>query len=265
MVAYRQSHQMARLQLSINTPCRVCVTLLIPIDIWHPLPTQSRVCSYFCEAHTVTSIKKIFQSSIKKIFQSYHFIILRGVHKLSYDLCATSKFLAPKRWNGTLFIPRPTHFRHHGTKFSLVGCPGARYLRTPTPDNTHRAELLGADTLRRTVVTLPKKNLTICLKTPTCTNYIPPPPKKKFNSLVGFGVFKKATTKAVSWDAPTFWRNLPPTSSGYSGWGTLYMYQNTRHHIPEPSCHIRFIMGCPLQDRYNHYTAACHVNLMLAH
>ena len=161
---------MARLQLIINTPCRVCVTLLIPIDIWHPLPTQSRVCSYFCEApHCYLD---------EKIFQSYHFIILRGVHKLSNDLGATSKFLAPQRRNGTLFIPRPTHFQHHGTKLCLVGCPGARYLLTSTPDNTHRAELLGADTLRRTVLILPKKNLTICLKTPTCTSYIPPPPKK---------------------------------------------------------------------------------------
>jgi len=64
MVAYRQSHQMARLQLSIKTPCRVRVTRLIPIDIWHPLPTQSRVSSYFYEAHTTTSTKKSSSSII---------------------------------------------------------------------------------------------------------------------------------------------------------------------------------------------------------
>jgi len=43
-----------------------------------------------------------------------------------------------------------------------------------------------------------------------------PPPPKKFNRFVGFEVFKKATTKAFFWDVLTFWRNLPPTSSGYS-------------------------------------------------
>ena len=171
MVAYRQSHKMARLQLSINTPCRVCVMLLIPIDIWHPLPTQSRVCSYFYEAHSYLD---------QKIFQSYHFIILRGVHRLSNDLAATSKFLAPKRWNGTIFIPRPTHFRHHGTKFGIVERPCARYLRTPTPNNTHRAELLGADTLRRSVLTITQGEPNDLSQDIHLYKLHPPPPKKKW-------------------------------------------------------------------------------------
>jgi hypothetical protein len=100
MVVYRQSHQMARLQLSMNTPCLVCVMLLIPIDIWHPLPTQSRVCPYFFKAHIVTSTKKS-SSHITSYSQS-------GVHKLSNDLSATSKFFTPKWWHGATFITLPT-------------------------------------------------------------------------------------------------------------------------------------------------------------
>jgi hypothetical protein len=113
----------------------------------------------------------------KKIFQSCNFIILRGVHKLSYDLGATSKLLTPKQWNATLFIPRPTHFRHHGTKFGLVGCPRARFCAPLHQVILTGQNCWGADTLRRTALTLPKKNLTICLKTPTCTSYTPPLPK----------------------------------------------------------------------------------------
>jgi hypothetical protein len=114
----------------------------------------------------------------------------------------------------------------------------------------------------------PKENLAMSQDTHLYKLHSPhpqPPPQKKFNRFVGFGVFKKATTKAVFWDVPTFWRNLSPTSSGYSGWGTLNIYQTTRHHIPETSCHIRFIMGCSSQDHYNHRTAACLMHLMLTH
>jgi hypothetical protein len=109
-----------------------------------------------------------------------------------------SKFSAPKLWNVTLFTPQPTQFRHHGTTFSLAGCPGARYLRTRSPDNTHQAELLGADTLRRTMQTPPKKNLTICLKTPTCTSYLPPIPQKNLIGSWDLGFSRRPLRKQSS-------------------------------------------------------------------
>lgn len=115
----------------------------------------------------------------QKIFQSYHFIIvIRGSQTF--------------QWSGHHFkilgaeTKKTEHFSHHsqhifGTTVQNAASWGdlAPGICAPLHQITHRAELLGADTLCRTVLTVPKKNLTMSQDTHLYKLHPPPPPKKK--------------------------------------------------------------------------------------
>lgn len=192
----------------------------------------------------------------QKIFQSYHFMILWGVHKLYNDLGATSKFLAPQRWNWTLFITASRHI--FGTTVQNSASRGVLAPGICAP--LHQLILTGqncwgADTSPRTVLTTQKEPNDLSQDIHLYVQATSPPtPQKKFNRFLGLGVFKKVITKAVLWYVPTFWRNLPPISSGYSGWGTLNitrLHSITFQNLPAifPSSWLLFTR--PLQPLHN--------------